>query len=66
MNYLSCHSRKDEGYQLLRIAANILLLSVVKSVRAWCDWANMVPTRWRKHELLNFLTMSVIKAEKTI
>lgn len=53
MIYL-CHSRTDEGYQLLRIAADILLLSVGKSVRAWCDLANMVPTRWREHELLHF------------
>lgn len=60
MIYL-CHSRKDESYQLLRIAADILLLSVAKSVRAWFDLANLVPTRRRKHELFNFLTMSVIK-----
>lgn len=52
MIYL-CHSREDESYQMLRTAADILLLSVAKSVRAWCDLENMVPTRWRQHELPN-------------
>lgn len=45
MIFFLCHSRKDESYQLLRIAADILLLSVAKSVRAWFDLANLVPTR---------------------